>query len=189
MSKTNNQGPGQEMEHSGLTAEELLELERQRNAALEAELAPFRAFRSKVNAGLRSAIVAGSVTDDEVDAMKDGIPLWQQGTIQNPIKYIEGDPYRLENGEVWICKQSHTCTSHVERPGTETLALWRRATPESTATWQENTEYIGPNDTQGRPQSEVIDPIDNLHYLCKQGHTSLAGWEPSKTPALWDKKE
>lgn len=169
-----------DMDHPGMSPEEMEAVEREREAAYERELAPFRAFRRKANAGLRSAIAAGKVSDEEVDGMKEALPPWVQGSIEAPVQYTAGDAY-TDEGIVWVCKQSHTCTSHVEKPGTATLALWRRATPVGVGPWQENTDYA--------TGAEVIDPIDKLSYLCLQGHTSLAGWEPSKTPALWKKKE
>lgn len=187
MSEYNEQENLDIQEQPEMSEEEIARMDAEREAALERELAPFRAFRRKVNAGLRAAISAGKVDDEEVEAIKESLPPWVQGSIENPITYIEGDAY-VDEGLVWIVKQTHPCTSSVEKPSVHTLALWRRATPEGVAMWQENTDYIGPNDAQGRPQSEVIDPFDKKNYLCLQGHTALAGWEPSKTAALWQLK-
>jgi chitinase len=44
--------------------------------------------------------------------------------------------------------------------------------------WQTNTAY--------KVGDEVT--YNGVVYICRQAHTSLAGWEPSNVPALWQVK-
>lgn len=48
MSNMNNPGPDQGMEHGGMTEEELQALEAERAAAYEAELAPYKALKERL---------------------------------------------------------------------------------------------------------------------------------------------
>lgn len=48
MSNTNTHEPDQGMEHGGLTEEELQALEEERKAAYEAELAPYKALKERL---------------------------------------------------------------------------------------------------------------------------------------------
>lgn len=159
----------------GMTTEEMLELERQRNAALEAELAPFRALRKQLDIGLRAAVVAGQVSDTELEGMVDAIREWKPG-----LSVVPGDTLRRE-GVVYVVVQAHT-TQADWIPGQGTLAIYRRANPETapgeTAPWQPDTQY--------NAGDFVLD--GDVEYECIQGHTSQAGWEPHNTAALWKVK-
>lgn len=156
--------------------EELLNAERERNAALEAELAPFRALRKQMLASFRSAVVSGNVSDAELEDMADAIREWVPG-----IEVVPGDTLRY-NGLVYVVEQGHT-TQADWIPGQGTLALYCRANAETppgvTAPWQPDTQY--------KTGDFALD--GGTEYECIQAHTSQVGWEPHNVPALWKVKE
>jgi hypothetical protein len=81
----------------------------------------------------------------------------------------------LFQGVLYECRQAHT-----SQPGWEPQnvpALWQRPAPLPTASsaWTAQTAYAAGSHVQH----------EGLRYECIQGHTSLVGWEPSQTPALW----
>ena len=60
--------------------EEYAEMERQREAARQAKIAPFRAVRRRMNTGLRYAVANDAVTDEELIDMSAVTPEWQHTT-------------------------------------------------------------------------------------------------------------
>jgi hypothetical protein len=81
----------------------------------------------------------------------------------------------LFQGVLYECRQAHTSL-----PGWEPAnvpALWQQPAPAASpaSTWTAQTAY---------PAGSQV-KHGGLLYECIQGHTSLLGWEPSNTPALW----
>lgn len=68
----------------GMTPEEELELERQRNAAMEAELAPFRAMKERLAMSIRANVMAGNITPEQMVSNKKAFPPYQIGVGLNP---------------------------------------------------------------------------------------------------------
>jgi chitin-binding protein len=98
-------------------------------------------------------------------------PAWTPGTT-----YAVG-ALVTHNGRVYRCVQAHT--SQVGWEPATTPALWVGVVDTSggqTPVWQPNTGY---------PTGQVVSYNGRL-YRCRQGHTSLPGWEPPNTPALWE---
>lgn len=95
--------------------------------------------------------------------------------------WVPGKAYALGalvsyNGRTYRCIQAHT--SQVGWEPSNTPALWVgmvEAPAGQTPVWQPNTAY---------PAGQVVSYNGRL-YRCRQGHTSLPGWEPPNTPALW----
>ena len=125
---------------------------------------------------LRDAVARESVTDKELlriqPALKDRI--WKPG-----IAVVVGDVYSYHD-LLYRCVQTHT-TQADWRPDL-LQALWRRVQSENAVMiWQENTDYAA-GIIVGYPDETAL-------YLCVQGHTSQAGWEPPNIPALWRRQE
>ena len=157
-------------EHS-LTDEEIAAQDQAREAAEAARLAPFRALRRKMDAGLRYAVTNDGVTDEELLTMQAATPEWRPG-----IAVSAGDTLQYD-GSMFVVIQAHT-TQADWIPGTTTQALYRRVQPEGSTAWQPDTDYV----------TGVTCTYNGGTYTCLQGHTSQSGWEPPNAPALWQLK-
>ena len=156
---------------TGMTDEEIAELEKQREAAREARLAPFKALRKRMDAGLRYAVANDGVTDEELMTMSAATPEWKPG-----MTLAVGDTV-MHGGSMFVVIQSHT-TQADWIPGTATQSLYRRAQPEGSTEWQPDTDYA----------TGAECTYEGSAYTCLQGHTSQAGWEPPNVPSLWKLK-
>lgn len=87
---------------TGMTDEEIAELEKQREAAREARLAPFKALRQRIDAGLRYAVANDGVTDEELLTMSAATPEWKPG-----MTLAVGDTV-MYDGSMFVVIQSHT---------------------------------------------------------------------------------
>lgn len=155
----------------GMTEEEIAQLEAQRKAEKEARLAPYKALRRKMDAGLRYAVANDAVSDEELLSMSAATPEWKAG-----IPLAAGDTV-MHEGSMFVVVQAHTTQAGWE-PGTATQALYRRVQPKGSTAWQPDTDYAaGAEATYGGET-----------YICMQAHTSQAGWEPPNATALWAKK-
>ncbi len=78
------------------------------------------------------------------------------------------------DGKVWECIQAH-----MSLPGWDpaaVAALWRIAHDQgSDQLWQPRVAYSAGTRVN----------FEGVRYVCIQRHTSLPGWEPASTPALW----
>lgn len=171
-----------DMDHPGMSPEELLEIERQRAAALEAELAPFRAFKAKMELSLRANVTAGNISDEVLAENKNIFPQYHPGMALKV-----GDIFRTDDGKLYKTIQAHT-TQADWVPGPTTLALYNVVEttaggdpvdpsnpPDEILPWQAGVAYkVG----DARSYNGTV-------YDCLQGHTSQAGWEPPSVPALW----
>lgn len=156
---------------TSMTDEEIAELEKQREAAKEARLAPFKALRQRMDAGLRYAVANDGVTDEELLSMSAATPEWKPG-----LSLAVGDTV-MYGGSMFVVVQAHTTQVGWE-PGTATQALFRRVQPEGSTEWQPDTDYA----------TGAECTYQGSTYACLQGHTSQAGWEPPNVPALWQLK-
>lgn len=156
---------------TGMTDEEIAELEKQREAAREARLAPFKALRQRMDAGLRYAVANDGVTDEELLTMRAATPEWKPG-----MTLAVGDTV-MHGGSMFVVIQAHTTQAGWE-PGTATQSLFRRAQPEGSTEWQPDTDYA----------TGAECTYEGSAYTCLQGHTSQAGWEPPNVPSLWKLK-
>lgn len=156
---------------TGMTDEEIAELEKQREAAREARLAPFKALRKRIDAGLRYAVANDGVTDEELLTMSAATPEWKPG-----MTLAVGDTM-MRGGSIFVVIQSHT-TQADWIPGTATQSLYRRVQPEGSTEWQPDTDYA----------TGAECTYEGSAYTCLQGHTSQAGWEPPNVPSLWKLK-
>lgn len=156
---------------TSLTDEEIAELEKQREAAKEARLAPFKALRRRMDAGLRYAVANDGVTDEELLSMSAATPGWKPG-----LSLAVGDTV-MYGGSMFVVVQAHTTQADWE-PGTATQALYRRVQPEGSTEWQPDTDYA----------TGAECTYEGSTYTCLQGHTSQTGWEPPHVPALWQLK-
>lgn len=156
---------------TSLTDEEIAELEKQREAAKEARLAPFKALRRRMDAGLRYAVANDGVTDEELLSMSAATPEWKPG-----LSLAVGDTV-MYGGSMFVVVQAHTTQAGWE-PGTATQALYRRVQPEGSTEWQPDTDYA----------TGAECTYEGSTYTCLQGHTSQTGWEPPHVPALWQLK-
>lgn len=156
---------------TGMTDEEIAELEKQREAAREARLAPFKALRQRMDAGLRYAVANDGVTDEELLTMSAATPEWKPG-----MTLAVGDTV-MHGGSMFVVIQAHTTQAGWE-PGTATQSLFRRVQQEGSTEWQPDTDY-----TTGAECT-----YEGSTYTCLQGHTSQAGWEPPNVPSLWKLK-
>lgn len=156
---------------TGMTDEEIAELEKQREAAREARLAPFKALRQRIDAGLRYAVANDAVTDEELIDMSAATPEWQPD-----MKLAVGDTV-MYGGSMFVVIQAHTTQTGWE-PGTATQSLFRRVQPEGSTEWQPDTDYA----------TGAECTYEGSTYICLQGHTSQAGWEPPNVPSLWKLK-
>ena len=157
-------------EHT-LTDEEIAAQDQARKAAEAARLAPFRALRRKMDAGLRYAVANDGVTDEELLTMQSATPEWKPG-----IAVDVGDTLQYDGSMVGVI-QAHT-TQADWIPGTTTQALYRRVQPEGSTAWQPDTDYV----------TGATCTYNGGHYTGLQGHTSQTGWEPPNVPALWQLK-
>ena len=155
-----------------LTDEEIAEQERQRKEVKEARLAPFKALRQRMDAGLRYAVANDGVTDEELLTMSAATPEWKPG-----MTLAAGDTV-MYGGSMFVVVQAHTTQTGWE-PGTATLALFRAVQPEGSTEWQPNTDYA----------TGAECTYEGSTYTCLQGHTSQVGWEPPNVPSLWQIKE
>lgn len=155
----------------GMTDEEIAEMERQREAARQAKIAPFRAVRRRMDAGLRYAVANDTVTDEELIDMSAATPEWQPD-----MKLVVGDTV-MYGGSMFVVIQAHTTQTGWE-PGTATQSLFRRVQPEGSTEWQPDTDYA----------TGAECTYEGSAYTCLQGHTSQAGWEPPNVPSLWKLK-
>jgi len=156
---------------TSMTDEEIAELEKQREAAKEARLAPFKALRQRMDAGLRYAVANDGVTDEELLSMSAATPEWKPG-----LSLAVGDTI-MYGGSMFVVVQAHTTQAGWE-PGTATQALYRRVQPEGSTEWQPDTDYA----------TGAECTYEGNAYTCLQGHTSQTGWEPPHVPALWQLK-
>lgn len=156
---------------TGMTDEEIAELEKQREAAREARLAPFKALRKRMDAGLRYAVANDGVTDEELLTMSAATPEWKPG-----MTLAVGDTV-MHGGSMFVVIQSHT-TQADWIPRTATQSLYRRVQPEGSTEWQPDTDYA----------TGAECTYEGSAYTCLQGHTSQAGWEPPNVPSLWKLK-
>lgn len=156
---------------TGMTDEEIAELEKQREAAREARLAPFKALHKRIDAGLRYAVANDGVTDEELLTMSAATPEWKPG-----MTLAVGDTV-MHGGSMFVVIQSHT-TQADWIPGTATQSLYRRVQPEGSTEWQPDTDYA----------TGAECTYEGSAYTCLQGHTSQAGWEPPNVPSLWKLK-
>lgn len=90
---------------TSMTDEEIAELEKQREAAKEARLAPFKALRRRMDAGLRYAVANDGVTDEELLSMSAATPEWKPG-----LSLAVGDTV-MYGGSMFVVVQAH-----MERP-------------------------------------------------------------------------
>lgn len=172
-------------ETAGMTPEEELELERQRNAALEAELAPYRALKAKMEMSLRANITAGNISDEVLSENKDIFPEYSVG-----VALKVGDIFRTADGKLYKTIQAHT-TQADWVPGPATLALYNVVEttaggdpvdpdnpPAGTLPWQAGVAYkVGD-----------VREHEGQDYECLQAHTSQTGWEPPSAASLWEKR-
>lgn len=156
---------------TSMTDEEIAELEKQREAAKEARLAPFKALRQRMDAGLRYAVANDGVTDEELLSMSAATHEWKPG-----LSLAVGDTI-MYGGSMFVVVQAHTTQAGWE-PGTATQALYRRVQPEGSTEWQPDTDYA----------TGAECTYEGSTYTCLQGHTSQTGWEPPHVPALWQLK-
>lgn len=156
---------------TGMTDEEIAELEKQREAAREARLAPFKALRQRMDAGLRYAVANDGVTDEELLTMSAATPEWKPG-----MTLAVGDTV-MHGGSMFVVIQAHTTQTGWE-PGTATQSLFRRVQQEGSTEWQPDTDYA----------TGAECTYEGRTYTCLQGHTSQTGWEPPNVPALWQIK-
>lgn len=156
---------------TGMTDEEIAELEKQREAAREARLALFKALRKRMDAGLRYAVANDGVTDEELLTMSAATPEWKPG-----MTLAVGDTV-MHGGSMFVVIQSHT-TQADWITGTATQSLYRRVQPEGSTEWQPDTDYA----------TGAECTYEGSAYTCLQGHTSQAGWEPPNVPSLWKLK-
>ena len=156
---------------TGMTDEEIAELEKQREAAREARLAPFKAMRQRIDAGLRYAVANDGVTDEELLTMRAATPEWTPG-----MTLAVGDTV-MHGGSMFVVIQAHTTQAGWE-PGTATQSLFRRVQQEGSTEWQPDTDYA----------TGAECTYEGSAYTCLQGHTSQAGWEPPNVPSLWKLK-
>ena len=156
---------------TGMTDEEIAELEKQREAAREARLAPFKALRQRMDAGLRYAVANDGVTDEELLTMSAATPEWKPG-----MTLAVGDTV-MHGGSMFVVIQAHTTQAGWE-PGTATQSLYRRVQQEGSTEWQPDTDYA----------TGAECTYEDSAYTCLQGHTSQAGWEPPNVPSLWKLK-
>lgn len=154
-----------------MTDDEIVEMEKEREAAREARIAPFKALRHRMDAGLRYAIAGGGVTDDELLTMSAATPEWRPG-----VSLAVGDTVMYE-GNMFVVVQAHTTQAGWE-PGTSTQALFRRVQPAGSNVWQPDTDYA----------TGAECTYEGSIYTCVQGHTSQVGWEPPNVPSLWKLK-
>ena len=154
-----------------LTDEEIAAQDQARAAAESARLAPFRALRRRMDAGLRYAVANDGVTDEELLTMQAATPEWRPG-----IAVSAGDTLQYD-GSIFVVIQAHT-TQADWIPGTTTQALYRRVQPEGSTAWQPDTDYV----------TGATCTDNGGTYTCLQGHTSQTGWEPPNVPALWQLK-
>lgn len=156
---------------TGMTDEEIAELEKQREATREARLAPFKALRQRMDAGLRYAVANDGVTDEELLTMSAATPEWKPG-----MTLAVGDTV-MHGGSMFVVIQAHTTQAGWE-PGTATQSLFRRVQQEGSTEWQPDTDYA----------TGAECTYEGSTYTCLQGHTSQAGWEPPNVPSLWKLK-
>lgn len=156
----------------GMTDEEIAQQEAARAEERAARLAPFKALRRRMDAGLRYAVAGGAVSDDELLTMEAATTEWKPGLV-----LAVGDTV-MHNDAMFVTVQAHTTQAGWE-PGTATQSLFRRVKPEGSNVWQPDTDYaVG---------DESI--YDDLTYTCLQAHTSQVGWEPPHVAALWQLKQ
>lgn len=155
-----------------ITEEEIAEMERQRAEAEARKLAPCKALRQRMDAGLRYAVANDAVTDEELLTMSAATPEWKSG-----MTLAVGDTV-MYGGSMFVVVQAHTTQAGWE-PGTATQALYRRVQPEGSSVWQPDTDYA----------TGAECTYNDIAYICIQGHTSQVGWEPPNTPSMWRVKE
>lgn len=155
----------------GMTDEEIAEQEAARAEAQAARLAPFKALRRRMDAGLRYAVANDAVSDEELIDMSAATAEWRIG-----MNLAIGDTVMYE-GSMFVVIQAHTTQAGWE-PGTATQSLFRRVQPEGSTEWQPDTDYATGADCT----------YEGSAYTCLQGHTSQVGWEPPNAPALWKLK-
>lgn len=160
-----------QMHPAEMTEEKYALNEQLREEARNARLAPYKALRRKMDAGLRFAVTSDAVSDEELLTMSAATMAWKPG-----MSLIAGDMV-MHEGSMFIAIQAHTTQTGWE-PGTATQALFRRVKQEGDTAWQPDTDYAA--------GEEVT--YDGIAYTCVQAHTSQAGWEPPNVPALWAAK-
>ncbi|PNP54794.1 hypothetical protein FNYG_15598 [Fusarium nygamai] len=77
-------------------------------------------------------------------------------------------------GELYQCCQPHRSTP--EWAPSKVPSLWQIPTPCGTTEWRVQTAY----------QVGSVVTFNSQTYTCIQAHTSVDGWEPPATPALWN---
>ena len=127
---------------------------------------------------LRSAVADGKLTDEELLSVQPALEgrVWQAG-----LSVQIGDVYSY-SGFLWRCIQAHTTQTGWEPD--KVPALWRKVEiihEDTKRIWQSGVDYA--------LEDSVFYPDENgTEYVCITAHTSQTGWEPSNTPALWQKK-
>lgn len=156
---------------NGMTDDEIEEMEREREQAEAVRLAPYKALRQRMDAGLRFAVANDGVTDDELLAMQAATPEWKPG-----LNLAIGDTV-MYDGYMFVVVQAHVSQAGW-KPGTATQSLFRRVQQEGDTEWQPDTDYA----------TGAECTYEKNAYTCLQGHTSQTGWEPPNAPALWQLK-
>ncbi len=127
---------------------------------------------------MRAAVADGKITDEELLRVAPALEgrLWQPG-----IAVSVGDVYSF-GAFLWKCVQAHT-TQGDWSPDL-TPALWHKVeivSQSETRVWDAGIECtVG--DVVAYPDA------NGTRYACLQAHTSLAGWEPTNVPALWQEQ-
>ncbi len=137
---------------------------------------PQRAAADALGLLMRDAVAAGNITDEELLRVA---PALETRTWQAGLRVEVGDVYAF-GVFLWRCLQSHVAQCGWEPP--KVSALWRKVEKTGAVRiWDTDIDYVV-NDAVFYPDAE------GNQYICQQGHTSQAGWEPSNVPALWQLK-
>lgn len=107
------------------------------------------------------------ISDTDASTIFPALP--SSGTL------TEGDIYSYSDGMV-IVIQTHVRTIYAPEDTPALFSVYR-ANNEGAA-WIENEKVIG---------GDVRTHVSKM-WICIQSHTTLKGWEPDKTPALWKEK-
>jgi hypothetical protein len=97
----------------------------------------------------------------------DGHPAWVQPTGSTDA-YPAGFKV-THNSKTW----TSDLDANVWEPG---VFGWTEDAVEPSNEWQPNTAYA---------TGDIVTYL-GIEYRCRQGHTSLTGWEPPNVPALWE---
>ena len=154
-----------------LSREEIEQMEKATEEERQQRLAPYKALRRKMDAGLRHAMANNAVSDEELLTMSAATTAWKPG-----LKLAVGDTV-MHGDAMFVTIQAHRTQAGWE-PGTATQALYRRVKTEGSTEWQPDTDYATGEEAA----------YDGQTYICQQAHTSQVGWEPPNVPAIWAAK-